>query len=89
MSPLWTREGREVLFYSPERGIMSVRTQIGDTLVAEPPELLVAADLKWDTQKAYFSASADGELLIFVQAVEATSDGPLVVRTGWRAQLED
>ena len=89
MSPVWMQNGRELLFYSPGRGIMGVRTRIGEELEAAPPELMIAIEVKSEGAIAHFDVSADGQLFVLAQPIAATSDEPLVVRTGWHSGLED
>ena len=43
---MWTDDGKEILFFSPDRGVMRVRVGSRDPFAAEPPELLFEATAK-------------------------------------------
>ncbi|MEP6918014.1 MAG: protein kinase, partial [Acidobacteriota bacterium] len=91
--PLWSRDGREVLYVAPTGAIMRVGISTGPSWAATTPTLLVKegyATLSANPGRTY-DISADGQRLLLIKPAAATapsSHRAIVVVLNWAEELK-
>jgi hypothetical protein len=83
---IWSRDGKELFFVSPDGNIMAAEVRIGATLEVGVPKPLFKVRLS-RAMDAWFDVTRDGRFLIPVQ-VEQPSKAPITVMLNWHAGLK-
>jgi Tol biopolymer transport system component len=88
VSPVWGRDGRELLYYSGG-AIMRVPIRGGAAFRADTPARLFRLDLPGDQLGPAFDISPDGRRFLIVKAErgEGATTGPLLLVDHWREEL--
>jgi len=82
--PVWSRDGRELYYLSPERQMIVVSVQAGSQRITPgPPKALFQAGAM-----APFDVSNDGRFLIQVPVEPRSANAPLIVITNWQSALK-
>ena len=92
--PLWTRNGRELIYVDRDGSLTTVPVQTGSTTFAfgNPTKLLDTALLKGDGRP--YDVSPDGQRFLLIKKVPATdppatpAQAPIVVVLNWVEELE-
>jgi len=82
----WSRDGREILYLTPDGRLMSAPVRTAPTLVVGEPRVLF--DLKGRPTWQSFDVSADGRRLLAVVPVLVADRAPLSVVVNWPASLD-
>jgi len=83
--PVWSRNGAELFFISPDRKLMAVEVKtVGDQFAASVPKPLFPVRLGSD---AWFDVNQEGHFLIPSQ-VDALAEAPMTLVVNWAAGLK-
>jgi hypothetical protein len=83
--PVWSRDGKELYFVSPDGKMMAAEVKTGSKFEAGVPKPLFNVRLSRGMD-AWFDVTGDGRFLIPVQ-VGQTSKAPITVVVNWQAGL--
>jgi Tol biopolymer transport system component len=84
--PRWTRDGRELLYLSDDRRLMSVPVRTTPSLELGTPAPLFVLKGKWTW--AEFDVSPDGQRFLAIVPEVVADELPLSVAVNWTAELE-
>lgn len=87
--PVWSRDGQELFFYRPGRGLMAVRVDLGSEFGAEKPRFLFDVEIRVIEGYAFYDVTPDGQRFLVNHLVGQTTNKPLVFRTRWTEALEE
>ena len=92
-SPLWTQNGRELLYVDPDGAMMSVVITPGSEFKAAAPQLLFRSDaLRAGFNREapfgrFYDATTDGRRFLVVEPIGDPPAAPIVVVLNWRQLL--
>jgi hypothetical protein len=88
LSPLWSRDGREIFFQSKGR-LMSAAVRVQGELSADPPREIFQIPEDIDTEWRFYDVAADGKRFLMVRK-DPFELRPLeiVMIPNWTAELE-
>src|SRR5262249_47483407 len=81
-SPVWSRDGRELYYYSQDNKIMAVDIQAGKQFQYGVPKPLFEARITADIGETRFEVSKDGKFLL-PALVEQEVSTPMTVVLNW------
>ncbi|MDQ5871398.1 MAG: protein kinase [Acidobacteriota bacterium] len=84
--PRWTRDGRELLYLSADRRLMSVPVRTTPSLELGAPAPLFVLKGRWSWSD--FDVSPDGKRLLALVPEVVADELPLSVAVNWTAELE-
>ena len=85
--PQWGPNGAELFYSTPDRQMMRVDVQIGETFEAGIPEALFTASLRPITVNSRYLVSPDGQRLLLLSPLVEDSTPPTTVVVNWTAEL--
>ena len=85
--PLWRKNGKELLYLSPDGKMMSVDVNGGKRLETGVPRVLFQSPVRMDNNGQQYSVTGDGKRFIFAEPVEEGSK-PFTVVLNWSAGLK-
>jgi hypothetical protein len=85
--PLWRKNGKELLYLSPDGKMMSVAVKGGIRLETGVPQVLFQSPVRTDNHGQQYSVAGDGKRFIFMEPVEE-SGKPFTVVLNWNAGLK-
>jgi Tol biopolymer transport system component len=85
--PQWGPDGTELFYRSPERQMMRVDVQIGETFEAGIPEEMFTASLRPITVNNRYLVSSDGQRFLLLSSVVEDSTPPTTIVVNWTAEL--
>jgi DNA-binding winged helix-turn-helix (wHTH) protein/Tol biopolymer transport system component len=85
--PLWRKDGKELLYLSPDGKMMSVDVKGGARLETGVPRILFQYPVRMDNNGQQYSVTGDGKRFIFAEPVEEGSK-PFTVVLNWTAGLK-
>jgi Tol biopolymer transport system component/DNA-binding winged helix-turn-helix (wHTH) protein len=68
--PLWRKDGKELLYLSPEGKVMSVEVKGGSRLKTGAPKALFQSPVRMDNKGPQYSVTGDSERFIIAEPVE-------------------
>jgi serine/threonine protein kinase len=83
---VWSRDGKELYFISPDERMMAAPVKTGPTFEAGVPKPLFKVGLS-RAMDAWFDVTKDGRFLVPVQ-VDRTLNVPIIVVVNWQAGLK-
>jgi len=88
--PLWRRDGKELLYFSPDSKLMSVDVSTSSSFKTANPKLLFAASLAGlaTSNTYYWGISPDGQRFLLNVTAENTVSAPMTVVVNWQAGLK-
>jgi eukaryotic-like serine/threonine-protein kinase len=92
-SPLWTQNGRELLYVAPDGGMMSVVIAPGSEFKAAAPQPLFRNDAlhagfnREAPFGRFYDASTDGRRFLVVEPIGVPPAAPIVIVLNWRQLL--
>ena len=86
--PQWGPDGRELLYLSPERQLVRVEVQTGQTFVAGIPEAMFPVSLRSVTTNNRYLIAPDGQRFLLLSSLIEDSTPPTTVVVNWTAELE-
>jgi DNA-binding winged helix-turn-helix (wHTH) protein/Tol biopolymer transport system component len=84
--PLWRKDGKELLYLSPDGKLMSVAVKGGTRLETGVPRVLFQSPVRMDNNGQQYSVTSDGKKFILMEPVEE-SRKPFTVVLNWSAGL--
>ena len=91
--PLWTQNGRELVYVAPDGTLMSVNIAAGKEFVARAPEPLFRTEaLRAGFNREapfgrFYDATADGRRFLVIEPIGEPPVAPIVVVLNWRQLL--
>lgn len=85
--PLWRKDGKELLYLSPDGKMMSVDVRAGTRLETSPPRVLFQSPVRMDNNGQQYSITGDGKRFIFAEPVEEGGK-PFTIVLNWSAGLK-
>ena len=85
--PQWGPDGSELFYRSPERQMMRVEVQTGETFEAGIPEAMFTASLRPITVNNRYLVSPDGQRFLLLGSLIEDSTPPTTVVVNWTAEL--
>jgi Tol biopolymer transport system component len=85
--PVWSRDGAELYFISPDRKMMAVKIKGGPKFDHDAPQALFDTRIAGGPN-AWFDVSKDGRFLIPTQ-VEQSANRSMTVEVNWTAALKN
>ena len=85
--PQWGPNGRELFYLSPERRMMRVEVQTGESFEAGIPEPLFPVSLRPLTTNNRYLLSPDGGRFLLLSSLVQDSTPPTTVVVNWTAEL--
>jgi Tol biopolymer transport system component len=89
--PLWRRDGRELLYFSPDSKLMSVDVSTGTTFKAATSKPLFSAAITggpFGTSSQHWAITPDGQRFLIEIEPEITATSPMTVVVNWTAGLK-
>jgi len=87
--PQWGPDGCELLYLSPERQLVRVEVQTGQTFVAGIPEAMFPVSLRSVTTNNRYLIAPDGQRFLLLSSLIEDSTPPTTVVVNWTAELEN
>jgi DNA-binding winged helix-turn-helix (wHTH) protein len=75
MQPIWTRDGRELIFAAVDNRLMSVEIQAGATIEAAAPKPLFRPANVFMYWASQYGVSSDGQRVYVIEPAAANADG--------------
>ncbi|MCG6928357.1 MAG: protein kinase [Acidobacteria bacterium] len=88
IEPMWSPNGHELFYLSPERRMMRVEVQTGGNFEAGIPEAMFTASLRPITINSRYILSRDGERFLLLSSLVEDSTPPTTVVVNWTAELD-
>jgi len=92
LQPLWRRDGKELLYFSPDSKLMSVEVSTSPSFKAANPKPLFAALLSAGSgagsQTHTWGIAPDGQRFLLNVEAENTASAPMTVVLNWQAGLK-
>jgi len=85
--PIWSADGRELFFTTPDQKLMAVKVKTGEKFEAGVPKLLFQAHIGSINNLPWYNVSKDGRFLMAVP-VEQSASAPITVVVNWTAGLK-
>jgi Tol biopolymer transport system component len=85
--PQWGPEGTELFYLSPERTLMRVDVQTGESFEAGIPETMFAVSLRSLTTNNRYLVAPDGQRFLALSSLVQDSTPPTTVVVNWTAEL--
>ena len=86
--PMWSADGREILYIDSGRNLVSVPVTTGATLEAGLPELLFSPPFFPVTQRERYAVAKDGQRFLVLSTASGESVRPTTVVLNWHLGLE-
>ena len=90
VQPRWRRDGREILYLSPDGKLMSVEVSVnGSMFQSSAPKSLFAVNSRTDRVLSWlWDVTADGQRFLVVTEPENANATPITVVLNWQAALK-
>jgi Tol biopolymer transport system component/predicted Ser/Thr protein kinase len=87
--PVWSADGREILYIDSGRNLVSVPVTTGDTLEAGLPKVLFDPPIFPVTQRERYAVTRDGQRFLMLSTTSGVSVRPTTVVLNWDLGLEN
>jgi Tol biopolymer transport system component len=84
----WRRDGKEIIFNTPDRKIMAVDVKVGETFEAGVPHVLFEIPAAVIGGGNRFLVTPDGQRFLFPLPASETGDPPITVLTNWTSTIK-
>ena len=80
--PIWSRDGKEIVFVTPDRKVMAVDVNVGASFAASVPRPLFQG-----ARSTQFAMSADSQRFLIPQAARTVDRAPLQAVLNWASDI--
>lgn len=88
--PVWSADGSELFFITPDRRLMAAKIQLGQDIEIELPETLFATAINSNTtQPAQVDVSSDGQRFLINTLTDQAETASITLVVNWDEELED
>jgi hypothetical protein len=89
--PRWRADGKELFYETPDNGMMSVATSLGETFTAATPKLLfhMCSARRSDSQYPDYDVTPDGNRFLFSCQAQENKKRSITVAIQWLDMVKD